>query len=64
MVHSCAGGFDGTVLKAVCGTGEGASSLPGLTMSSENRRSTHLDLARCPDGADIANLRGHLTCVQ
>lgn len=63
-INSCGAKVVGTVLKAACGTGEGEHKMFGITMSSENVRGAELELSTCPDGADIANLRGHLTCVK
>ena len=62
---SCEGGIvNGSTMKAFCRTGEGEVKMLGLEMSREGIRETTLDLAGCPDGADVANIRGYLTCVR
>ena len=56
-VDSCKGEVQGTTLVGLCKTGK--SDILGNT----DYRVTKVDLARCPDGSEIANLRGDLTCI-
>ncbi|MFZ5656105.1 MAG: hypothetical protein ACOY37_03430 [Pseudomonadota bacterium] len=60
---SCWGNVEHGWLKARCRTGSGEVKVLGLTIEGEGTVPTTLDLARCPDGSDIANIRGQLTCV-
>ncbi|TCZ82071.1 CVNH domain-containing protein [Lysobacter sp. N42] len=60
---SCWGSVEQGWLKARCKTGSGEVKVLGLTIEGEGTTPTALDLARCPDGSDIANIRGQLTCV-
>lgn len=62
-INSCFANVDGTTLQASCLTGEGDVSILGLDMSREGVRSNRMDLSRCPDGSEIANLRGDLACI-
>lgn len=58
------GAVEGTVLRASCLTGsQVGSGVPLIDPAREGWDTTRLDLARCPHGADIANIRGQLTCV-
>lgn len=62
-VATCSAAVEGTTLHAACLTGEGDVSILGMDMVREGVRENRLDLTRCPDGSEIANLRGDLTCV-
>jgi hypothetical protein len=62
-VNSCFGYVEGMTLRAACLTGSGDVSILGLEVSNESTRQNRMDLTRCPDGSEIANLRGDLTCI-
>lgn len=62
-LDSCSALVEGTTLRAGCLTGEGDTSILGFEISREGIRSNRIDLTRCPDGSEIANLRGDLTCI-
>ena len=62
-IASCFANVEGTVLHASCLTGAGDVSVLGLEISREGVRENRMDLTRCPDGSEIANLHGDLTCV-
>lgn len=61
---SCRGLVRHGVLRAACRTGDSSGSgIPLIDPSREIVGGTELDLARCPNGSDIANIRGQLTCI-
>ena len=62
-INSCTGSVTNNVLHAFCLDGAGGSSLLGMETSREGQRENSMDVSRCPDGSDIANLRGTLTCI-
>lgn len=60
---TCAAHVDGTRLVAACGTGVTAKAPFAAFYGHEGSADTSLDLSRCPDGNDIANIHGELVCV-
>lgn len=62
-INSCNARVFGVILYAGCLTGEGDVSILGIEVQAEGQRNNHLDLSRCPDGSEIADLHGDLTCI-
>jgi hypothetical protein len=60
---SCWGTVEGRMLDARCRTGSGEVRVLGLVVEGEGVAHSRLSLDACPDGSDIANIRGQLTCI-
>lgn len=63
-LESCDALFDGGVLYANCGTGQGETKVLGIEVVREGRAQTQLDMSACMGFRDIANISGDLTCVR